>query len=169
MSWYTPIGGPAMGLARGLYSDGSTLSGAVGPHDTARAKATRCGVQSVAPNYVQSRDMGAFVWTWAAGEPAAGGDCVVQRADGFWAAQPCAAAAALPPACRAAADDRKWQLAGRTAGAAEKCAAGFVARPPTNRYANALLQQAAAGGRSTGDRARWTAGWVHGSLEGAGS
>ena len=64
---------------------------------------------------------------------------------GRWAVRPCAAAASLPLACRAAGDDTAWALA--PPGAA--CAAGWLARPPTNGFANNWLWRAAAEELST--------------------
>ena len=165
-AWYSPVGGPFRRLARGLYSDGSTLvDGTAARHDGMRAMGTRCGVNVISANYVQPRDMGAFVWTWDEGEPRLwreseprsswreGGElstgCVVQRPNGRWGMLPCEAARKLPLACRRAADDRVWTLAAparRTGGggaAAAVCGAGWLARPPTNGYANALLRVAA--------------------------
>ena len=66
-------------LARGLYNHGSVLSDGLQPHDALRAAATRCGVNVVSPNYVQPRDMAAFVWTWDEGEPRAEGGGVQAR------------------------------------------------------------------------------------------
>ena len=139
MGWYTPLGGIAKGLARGLYNDGSTLASDLAGHDAKRAKATECGVQVVSPNYIQPRDMAAFVWTWAAGEPSADSGCVVQRPTGRWAVLPCEQARKLPVACRADRDDAVWRV---IIGA---CPSGYVATPPTNGFANAHLRLAANG------------------------
>lgn len=150
-NWYTPLVGPAKPLARGLYSSGSTLSGDLAKHDASRAAATTCGVNIVSPNYVQPRDMAAFVWTWDVSEPAKGGTCVVQRPNGRWAAVPCAQTAALPLACRKAGDDRSWRIAPPAEAAESGCGSGgeWLARPPTNGFANELLRAAAAAGGVT--------------------
>ena len=152
--WYTNVAGTARPFARGLYDDGSTLHDGGATHDALRANATRCGVNVVSPNYVQPRDMAAFVWTWDAGEPAAaamGADdeaCVVQNANGRWAAVDCDKARAMPLACRKADDDKTWTLqkpsSSSSVAAVVACGAGWLARAPTNGYANGLLRVAAA-------------------------
>ena len=66
--------------------------------------------------------------------------CIVQRPNERWALMDCEEARrrGAKLACRREYDDRKWNLAARMS-----CATGFVARPPTNAFANALLRQAA--------------------------
>lgn len=143
--WYTNVGGPAHPFARGLYNGGSTLHDGGATHDALRANATRCGVNIVSPNYVQPRDMAAFVWTWDVGEPAVSAmeaddeACVVQKANGRWAAVDCGSARAMPLACRKADDDKIWMLSS----SAQGCGAGFLARAPTNGFANGMLRVAA--------------------------
>ena len=143
--WYTTLRGAPKGFARGLYDSGSVLHDDPAAHDAARAHATRCGVGIVSPNYIQPRDLDAFVWTWDRGEPRSGiggARCVVQRPNERWALMECNEARRHAQlACRAEDDDRTWRVAEVAAG----CAPGFVARPPTNGFANALLRQAAGG------------------------
>ena len=57
----------------------------------------------------------------------------------------CAQTLALPLACRMATDDVKWRLVAARDGRA--CPAGWLARPPTNGFANSWLH--AAGGNAT--------------------
>jgi hypothetical protein len=151
-NWYTNVGGPSHPLARGLYDGGSVLSDGTQPHDSARAAATRCGVNVVSPNYVQPRDMAAFVWTWDHGEPVTepprdtpSSTCVVQKPNGRWAARDCSSlTTSLPLACRKEGDDLVWRLTGPHGDVgARKCDAGWVARPPTNGFANGMLRATA--------------------------
>ena len=157
--WYTNVSGPARPFARGLYNGGSTLSDGSQKHAALRAAATACGVGVVSPNYLQPGDMSAFVWTWDHGEPAgddASGQrrCVVQKPNGRWATTDCEhAAASLPLACRLADNDRVWKLlpaaSNRRSAVVHTstrpaCGAGWLARPPTNGFANGLLRAAAA-------------------------
>ena len=85
--------------------------------------------------------MAAFVWTWDAHEPRTTADdaCVVQSPSGRWAARSCDEARQLQLACRRADDDKTWKLV--APGAA--CGGGWLARPPTNGFANGLLRKAA--------------------------
>merc|ERR1719379_2489246 len=143
--WYTPLGGPPRSLVRGLYNRGSDLSAPEQGRDATaavRTKAAACAAQIVSPNYWQPADSADFVWTWARGEPSSSGECVVLRAaDGRWATSPCAfAMVKLGFACRAAADDLKWEIASWALG----CPRGFLAVPPTNGRANAKLRDAVA-------------------------
>ena len=104
-------------------------------------RAAACALGLTAPNYLRPQDVADYVWSWAAGEPrAGGGDCVVARAaDGRWAAHPCDDVSP-PLACRNATDDAAFVVVDGAA-----CPDGFVARPPTDGYANQRLRDAAGG------------------------
>ena len=71
----------------------------------------------------------------------------MQEANGYWATMGCSKAAQLPLACRKANDDTKWQL---SPAGSKACAAGWLARPPSNGYANAQLRVAAGEGAAAG-------------------
>ena len=109
------------------------------------AAMTRCGVDLIGLDQLQPGDerLGALVWSWAPGEPSAGG-CVVQRADGRWASSACQAR--RPAACRRA--DGTWTTteavpAAAAAGACRDEHATFA--PPRTGYENARLRTDAAG------------------------
>jgi hypothetical protein len=146
-SWYTRVDEPAKPLVRGLYTDGSDLR----PHspdatDAVRRGATDCGVHIVSPNYVQPQDFASFVWTWDQGQPSATSGCVVQAGpSGRWSVEQCSKARTLPMACRRGDDDLVWRMANSSVQGASSCPAGFVARAPTNGFANQKLREATGG------------------------
>lgn len=136
--WYSPIGGPYGGLARGLYEGSTLVNGTLEARDAERAAATACGVNVVSPNYLQPRDMAAFVWSWAPGEPSNSSACVAQRpSDGRWVAVACDVSTSR--ACRREDDDLTWTLG------SPSCPAGVVDAAPTNGRANARLRHFANG------------------------
>jgi hypothetical protein len=71
----------------------ATTSGRRDPITAAiAARMVRCGVDIIGFDQLARGDprLGALVWSWAPGQPAAGRDCAVQRADGRWEARSCA-------------------------------------------------------------------------------
>ena len=55
------------------------------------AKMARCGVDLIGFDFLAAGDprLESLVWSWAPGQPRAGGNCSVQRSDGRWEARPC--------------------------------------------------------------------------------
>src|SRR4051794_30982453 len=96
------------------------------------AAMTRCGVDLIGLDQLQPGDarLAALVWSWAPGEPHAGG-CVVQGTDGRWASSACRAT--HPAVCRRA--DGTWTVtvavAASAAPAACRRAGGAFALPRT--------------------------------------
>ena len=98
------------------YEDGTQLSravnGSMDPIDAPlAAKMTRCGVDLIGFDFLGRGDprLSALVWSWAPGQPTAGGSCSVQRSDGRWEARSCTERHRV--ACRDAAGD--WFVPGR--------------------------------------------------------
>jgi len=84
--------------------------------------------------------LAALVWSWAPGEPAASGDCAVQRPDGRWAARSCAEH--HPATCTDGSGG--WLVTLRSArfrDAARLCAReGMTFATPRTGYENALAR-----------------------------
>ena len=128
---------------------------------TAAAMA-RCGVdltrlRPVAPRRRPARRRS--VWSWATDEPAATGDCSVQRADGRFEARGCGES--HPAACRTAGG--AWTVTEAFtvfSDAAAACtAAGATLAVPRTGYENQLLKAAAAGATPWLGYVRDGAGW----------
>ena len=102
----------------------------------------RCAVDFTGFDQILPGDgrLAASVWSWAPGEPAAGGDCAVQGADGRWRAGSCGDRHAF--ACRSA--DGTWSVdavSAPFAAAGGRCRGGSVAAP---RYGYEAVQLTAA-------------------------
>ena len=113
------------------------------------AQMARCGVDLVGLDQLLPGDgrLDALVWSWAPGEPRAGGDCAVQRVDaafpfGRWQARPCAERYRV--ACRTASGD--WVVPKPVVAAANAdatCArAGAAHAVPRTGYENQRLRSA---------------------------
>ena len=109
---------------------------------TAAAMA-RCGVDLIGLDQLLPGDgrLDALVWSWALGEPAAGGGgCAVQRPDGRWEARPCTEH--HPATC--ADGTGGWLVtlkSARFADAARLCSrAGMTFATPRTGYENALVR-----------------------------
>jgi hypothetical protein len=111
------------------------------------AAMTRCGVNLFGFDHLLPGDgrHDALVWSWADGQPAAGGDCAVQADGGRWSVASCVPP--RPPACRTA--DGGWVVPTRPATprtAARTCeAAGATFAAPRTGHENALLGEAGGG------------------------
>jgi hypothetical protein len=128
----------------------ATTSGRTDPITAPIAtRMVRCGVDIIGFDQLTRGDprLAALVWSWAPGQPAAGRDCAVQRADGRWEARSCAERHRV--ACRDATG--YWHIPpGRSTA---RAAARLCARPslvqgvPHTGYEGARLQasQARAG------------------------
>lgn len=146
-------------------SAGASAAGAASEDDgitpaTAAALA-RCGVDLVGLDQLAPGDgrLDALLWSWAPGEPAAKGDCAVQRGDGRWAARSCAERHRA--ACRRG--DGPWTLtrsavSERSASAACRREHATFAVPRTG-YENALLHSAAGSGETWLGHERAGARW----------
>src|SRR4051794_9505193 len=135
-TWLTTAGANA---GQATVDDGITPATA--------AAMTRCGVDLIGLDQLQPGDqrLAALVWSWAPGEPGAGG-CAIQRADGRWASSACKDR--RPAACRRA--DGTWATTKPVpaAAAASACRdADATYTPPRTGYENARLRIAAAAGR----------------------
>jgi hypothetical protein len=105
----------------------------------------RCGVDLTGLDQLLPFDgrLAALVWSWAPDEPAAAGDCAVQRLDARWEARDCGELHRA--ACRA--PDGSWSLTAdpvAAAAAPAACAAsGTVHGVPRTGFEGQLLAQAA--------------------------
>ena len=110
------------------------------------AAMVRCGIDHIGFDQLTPRDgrLDALVWSWADGQPAAGGgSCAVQRSDGRWQTGSCDSRRVL--ACRAA--DGTWSVSPKATTArhaARACGTSTFAAPRTG-YENELLARAAGG------------------------
>lgn len=70
---------------------GATTSGTDRISAELAGRMTRCGVDLIGLDMLMPGDprLAAQVWSWAPGQPVAGRDCAVQRADGRWLARAC--------------------------------------------------------------------------------
>lgn len=126
-----------------VYEDSTALSATVdqGSNPITPAKAAtlqRCAVDITGFDQLLPDDgrLAASVWSWAPGEPAAGGDCAVQASDGRWRATPCGERHAF--ACRGAGG--RWSVdavSAPYAARAGRCAGASVATP---RYGYEAVQ-----------------------------
>lgn len=132
------------------YEDSTALTAGVGEPDEGITPATaarmmRCAVDLTGMDQLLPDDgrLEALVWSWAPDEPAASGDCSVQRADARWVARACAER--HPVACRAA--DGAWSVALPTvpaAAATARCGQGAEHAVPRTGYEGQLLRVAMA-------------------------
>jgi hypothetical protein len=113
------------------------------------AAMTRCGVDLIDFDEILPTDprLDAVIWSWAAGEPSAAGDCAAQGSDGRWRARDCDQRHRA--ACRAA--DGTWSATPkpvRLRDAAARCArlGAAFAVPRTGRENDLLLRARAADG-----------------------
>jgi hypothetical protein len=109
------------------------------------ARMARCGVDLTGLDQLLPFDgrLEALVWSWAPNQPAAAGDCAVQRRDARWEARGCGEL--HPAACRAG--DGTWSLtpdAVAAAAAEAACiATGAEHAVPRTGFEGQLLAQAA--------------------------
>jgi hypothetical protein len=127
-----------------VYEDSTALSATANqgmePITPKKAAALqRCAVDLTGFDQLLPDDgrLAASVWSWAAGEPAAGGSCAFASADGRWHATPCSGRHAV--ACRDAAG--VWSVGRVAPRAAARCAKGTVSTP---RYGYEDVQLTAA-------------------------
>lgn len=127
-----------------VFEDSTALSATVdqgsSPITAKKAAALqRCAVDITGFDQLLPKDdrLAASVWSWAAGEPAASGDCAVASADGRWHASPCHGRHAV--ACRAA--DGSWSIGRELPLPAARCDTGTFSTP---RYGYEDVQLAAA-------------------------
>ncbi len=160
------------------YEDGTQLSRAVNggtdPIDAPlTARMTRCGVDLIGFDFLARGDprLAALVWSWAPGQPAAGGRCSVQRSDGRWEARACGERHRV--ACRDAAGRLVRPAARVTARAAPRvCASARVVNgvPRTGFDGQQLRAAMVRDGAATawlGQRRRGT-GWARFEKRGCG-
>jgi hypothetical protein len=135
------------------YEDSTQLTRAVNGGEIdpmtveSAGRMARCGVDLIGFDQLVRGDprLEAVVWSWAPGEPAASGNCAVQRPDGRWQARACGERHRV--ACR----DRRggWRVpAGRVPAraAARVCATPrLVNGVPRTGYEAQLLRPASAG------------------------
>ncbi|MCA1712359.1 MAG: hypothetical protein LC789_12250 [Actinobacteria bacterium] len=128
-----------------VFEDSTALSATVnqGSDRISAAKAAtlaRCAVDITGFDQLLPGDgrLAGSLWSWAPGEPAASGDCAVQR-DGRFSASPCSGRHAV--ACRAA--DGTWSVGPLAPHARLVCPTGV---PATPRYGYEAAQLAAAAG-----------------------
>ena len=149
-TWLTTAGSL---IGQSSVDDGITPS-------TAAAMA-RCGVDLTGFDQLRPDDgrLEASVWSWATNEPAATGDCSVQRADGRFEARSCGES--HPAACRTAGGS--WTVTGASTAFADTAAActaaGATLAVPRTGYENQLLKAAAAGATPWLGYVRDGAGW----------
>lgn len=117
------------------------------------ARMTRCGVDLIGFDLLQRGDprVAAQVWSWAANQPEAGGNCVIQSAGGRWYVRPCDErhrVACLDPA-------GYWRIGKRSTarGAASRCGRSTLLQAvPKTGYEGARLL---AGQKRAGAGAVW--------------
>lgn len=142
-----------LGVAGSSSDDGITVETA--------GRMARCGVDLLGMDQILPDDgrLEALVWSWAEDEPAAAGDCSVQRGDGRWEARSCRERHRA--ACRDAGG--AWTVAGKLTKydkADEACVrAGARLAVPRTGNENAILLSSRGGGgevwlgqRRSGDR-----------------
>lgn len=127
-----------------VFEDSTALSATVdqgmNPITPKKAAALqRCAVDITGFDQLLPDDgrLASSVWSWAAGEPAASGDCAVAGAAGRWSASPCKGRHAV--ACRAA--DGTWSIGRVVPLPAARCDVGAFSTP---RYGYEDVQLTAA-------------------------
>jgi hypothetical protein len=128
-----------------VFEDATALTATVdqGSERISAAKAAtlaRCAVDITGFDQLLPDDgrLAGSLWSWAPGQPAASGDCAVQRGGRFYAS-PCSGRHAV--ACRAA--DGTWTVGPLSPRARLRCGTGA---PATPRYGYEAAQLAAAAG-----------------------
>lgn len=130
--------------ATGIGAATGSGHGPISPDQAARMAS--CGVDLVGFDLLQRGDprMAGLVWSWAPGQPVAGRDCAVQRADGRWLARVCGERHRV--ACRDATGFWRVPPGRVTARAAARLCGrpGLVQGVPRTGYEGARLRAAMA-------------------------